>query len=66
MKLILKFKDGMTVTNEFGKDLKIEGQGNLFELLAKGKEFNRNITLDTQQGVIERKFSDLYSIEIVL
>ena len=56
----------MTVTNDFGKDLKVEGQGNLFELLAKGKEFNRNITLDTQQGVIERKFSDLYSIEIVL
>ncbi len=38
------------------------GQGNLLELIQKGKELNSPI----QFGGLERRYSDLYSYEIIL
>lgn len=67
MKLVLKFKDGMTFTQDMtGWD--ISGNGNFFELLRLGKEGNKPITVtDTSTNtVFERKFEDLYSFEIVV
>lgn len=62
----MKFKDGITVTQNLGDDFNVSGQSNLFDLLKKGKANNRAISLDTQDGVIEKKYSDLYSIEIIV
>lgn len=67
MKLVLKFKDGMTVTQDVtGWD--ISGDGNLLQLLQLGKEGNKPITVTDNQTneVIERSFEELYSFEIVL
>lgn len=69
MKIILKFKDGVTVTNNFtGDDPETSGQGDLLELLAKGKRENGDISVtDSSTGeVSERKYNDLYSLEIVM
>lgn len=66
MKLLIKLKDGSSVANDIGEDFNVFGQGNLLELLKKGKENNQSVTLDTQHGRLEKKFSDIYSIEIVI
>lgn len=62
----MKFKDGITVTQNLGDDFNVSGQSNLFDLLKKGKANNSAISLDTQDGVIEKKYSDLYSIEVIV
>ncbi|MDO7786096.1 hypothetical protein [Desulforamulus aquiferis] len=63
MKIILKFKDGLAVTQDLGSEFRIEGTGNLFELLRQMKLSNAPININDQ---IERSFNDLYSFEVVL
>lgn len=62
MKLVLKFKDGMNAQVDLGDDFTIEGTGNFFELIRQGKENNGDIEFND----INRKYDDLYSLEIIL
>ena len=65
----MKFKDGKSVSQDFpDNDLKMTGNGKFLESLLKGKENNATITLDDAKTgkITERKYSELYSVEIVL
>lgn len=68
MKLILKFKDGMSATQEYtDEEFKVVAMGNFIEPMLKGKENNGTITAtDNETGIkVEKRYSDLYSVEIV-
>ncbi|WP_322552009.1 hypothetical protein AAB109_11220 [Priestia megaterium] len=62
MKILVKFKDGMVIDVPIQEGSSFLGQGNLLELIQKGKELNSTI----QFGDLERRYSDLYSYEIIL
>lgn len=68
MKIVFKFKDGVTVTQDFPDDnIKISGDSNFLDLLLKGKRDNEIIAVEGTNGnVLERRYSELYSVEIVL
>ncbi len=62
VKILVKFKDGMVIEVPIQEESDFLGQGNLLELIQKGKELNSPI----QFGDLERRYSDLYSYEIIL
>jgi len=62
VKILVKFKDGMVIEVPIQEGSGFLGQGNLLELIQKGKELNSTI----QFGDLERRYSDLYSYEIIL
>ncbi len=62
VKILVKFKDGMVIDVPIQEGSSFLGQGNLLELIQKGKELNSTI----QFGDLERRYSDLYSYEIIL
>jgi hypothetical protein len=62
VKILVKFKDGMVIEVPIQEGSGFLGQGNLLELIRKGKELNSTI----QFGDLERRYSDLYSYEIIL
>jgi hypothetical protein len=62
VKILVKFKDGMVIDVPIQEGSGFLGQGNLLELIQKGKELNSTI----QFGDLERRYSDLYSYEIIL
>jgi hypothetical protein len=61
VKILVKFKDGMVIDVPIQEGSGFLGQGNLLELIQKGKELNSTI----QFGDLERRYSDLYSYEII-
>ncbi|MBU5341313.1 hypothetical protein [Caldifermentibacillus hisashii] len=68
MKLVLKFKDGAKVVQDFpDDDLTISGNPDLLGLMLEGKKRNGDIevTNTTTGETFKRKYSDLYSLEIV-
>ncbi|MDE3837921.1 hypothetical protein C0966_00670 [Bacillus methanolicus] len=66
MKIVFKFKDGMNVTQDVPEKVKITGNGNFFEETRKGIEQNGEIRIPTNDGDIVRRYSELYSIEIII
>jgi hypothetical protein len=66
MKIILKFKDGMEFTTDLGDEFRLEGDGNIFDLLRKGKENNSTIMIDDGNKRVQRRYRELRSVEIIL
>lgn len=67
MKMIMHFKDGSSVSNDLGENVQFSGQGNLLQLILEGKKSNGNIEItDSETGKnVSKKYSELYSLEIV-
>ncbi len=65
MKILVKFKDGMVITTgEFKENATFGGSGNIFDFLRDAKK-NPDAVVKLDEK-IERKFSEVYSVEIVL
>lgn len=64
LKLILKFNDGMVIDSGQITSPRFEGQGNFLQMLLEYKKDPKAVV--QLEGKIERKFTDLYSVEIVL
>jgi hypothetical protein len=64
MKIVTKFKDGTTLETLIEDSSSFFGEGNLIELLKKGKENNAEININN--GELKKKYEDLHSVEIVL
>ena len=63
MKLKFNLKEGIEA--ELDVDV-IEGSGNFLELVQKGVNNNAKVTLRDDNQIIERNWSDVKSIEIIL
>lgn len=65
MRLLVKFKDGMVMaTQEFNDTATFTGNMNIFEFLRNAK--NNPDAIVNLNDKIERKFCEVYSVEIVL
>lgn len=65
MKLLFKFNDGMVVKHDLGNNFKVFERGGFFKLLLDLKEKDVPIDINHLGIKFEKKFSELYSIEIV-
>lgn len=67
MKLLLKFKDGIVIQQDLdGTTSFLSGNETLIEILRKAKEQNGPIILDNENIRVERRFEELYSVEILM
>ena len=67
MKLVFKFKDGLTYKTNHDAPFSIAGEGDLIERFYQGKKNNSTLTLTDKNGMtIEKRFSELHSFSIVM
>jgi hypothetical protein len=66
MKLLFKFKDGLIVEQELKSSSEVLGEGDFLRLILESKEQNRDISIEAENLNLQRKYQDLYSVEIVL
>ncbi|MEB2630661.1 hypothetical protein SOP94_19585 [Peribacillus frigoritolerans] len=65
MDIIIKFKDGLAVTQSWGKNFNYEGD--LLQLIKIGKENNAPIKVEDNNGEqYEKTWNDVSSIELIL
>lgn len=63
MRMEVKFKDGLTANITIAS---VQESSNFFQGLQNGVNFNDEVTVDTPNGQIKRRYADVNSIEIFL
>lgn len=65
MKLVIKLKEGKNLTQDWGKDFKV--QGDFLQTIVTNKENNNPLTLtDVDGNVMNRTWNDVSSLELIL
>lgn len=65
MKLVIKLKEGLALTQDWGQDF--THNGDLLQSIKTGKENNARLELvDVDGNPMERTWEDVYSLELIL